>query len=139
MADNLAYIVARERERGMMENLLSMPTRPFEVLLGKIIPYVLVGYIHVVVILVAAHFLFHVPMVGNLGLLFAVELVARGHMVPIIERNESTEPYAHWTITTMTPETRERAKKNAQVFLAAAGRGDDGVEAQRRRLARLLF
>ncbi|MCB9733831.1 MAG: tetratricopeptide repeat protein [Deltaproteobacteria bacterium] len=42
-------------------------------------------------------------------------------------------------VTGGTPETRERAKKNAQVFLAAAGRGDEGVEAQRRRLARLLF
>lgn len=42
-------------------------------------------------------------------------------------------------VTGGTPEARERAKKNAQVLLAAAGRGDEGVEAQRRRLARLLF
>ncbi len=46
--------------------------------------------------------------VWSMAAKLAVELVARGHMVPIIERNESTEPYAHWTITTMTPETRER-------------------------------
>ncbi len=70
-----ALAITRERERGTMENLLSMPTRPFEVLLGKIIPYMLVGYIQVVLILVAAHFLFHVPMVGNLGLLFAAAFV----------------------------------------------------------------
>jgi ABC-2 type transport system permease protein len=62
-----ALAITRERERGTMENLLSMPTRPFEVLLGKIVPYILVGYIQVVLILIAAHFLFHVPMVGNLG------------------------------------------------------------------------
>lgn len=70
-----ALAITRERERGTMENLLSMPTRPFEVLLGKIIPYMLVGYIQVVLILIAAHFLFHVPMVGNLGLLFAAAFV----------------------------------------------------------------
>jgi ABC-2 type transport system permease protein len=58
-----------------MENLLSMPTRPFEVLLGKILPYILVGYIQVGLILAAARFLFLVPMEGNLGLLLAVTLV----------------------------------------------------------------
>ncbi len=67
--------ISRERERGTMENLLSMPTRPFEVLLGKIIPYILVGYIQVVLILLAARFLFDVPMLGDLGLLLGVTLV----------------------------------------------------------------
>lgn len=67
--------ITRERESGTMETLLSMPTRPFEVLLGKIIPYILVGYIQVGLILIAARFLFHVPMVGNLGLLLVVALV----------------------------------------------------------------
>ena len=67
-----ALAITRERERGTMENLLSMPTRPFEVLLGKIIPYIVVGYIQVVLILLAARFLFHVPMIGSLGLLFFV-------------------------------------------------------------------
>lgn len=64
-----ALAITRERERGTMENLLSMPTRPFEVLLGKIIPYILIGYIQVALILLAAHFLFQVPMMGDLGLL----------------------------------------------------------------------
>ncbi|MGH8609022.1 MAG: ABC transporter permease [Gammaproteobacteria bacterium] len=67
--------MTRERESGTMETLLSMPTRPFEVLIGKIIPYILVGYIQVGLILIAARFLFHVPMVGDLGLLLAVVLV----------------------------------------------------------------
>jgi len=67
--------ITRERERGTMENLLSMPTRPFEVLLGKIVPYVLVGYVQVGLILTAARLLFHVPMLGNLGLLLSVTLV----------------------------------------------------------------
>lgn len=67
--------ITRERERGTMENLLSMPTRPFEVLLGKIIPYILVGYVQVGLILVAAKFLFDVPMIGDLWLLLSVALV----------------------------------------------------------------
>jgi ABC-2 type transport system permease protein len=67
--------ITRERERGTMENLLSMPTRPSEVLIGKIVPYILVGYIQVTVILVVASVLFHVPMEGNLLLLGLVALV----------------------------------------------------------------
>ena len=58
-----------------MENLLSMPTRPFEVLLGKIIPYILVGYIQVGLILLAARVLFHVPMAGSLVLLLGVAFI----------------------------------------------------------------
>ncbi|CAI4029694.1 ABC-type multidrug transport system, permease component [Nitrospira tepida] len=67
--------ITRERERGTMENLLSMPTRPFEVMTGKILPYIVVGYVQVGLILLAARFLFHVPMVGNVLLLLAVTLI----------------------------------------------------------------
>lgn len=70
-----ALAITREHESGTMENLLSMPTRPFEVMIGKIVPYILVGYIQVTLILIAARFLFDVPMVGNLILLLAVALV----------------------------------------------------------------
>jgi ABC-2 type transport system permease protein len=70
-----ALAITRERESGTMENLLSMPARPFEVMIGKIIPYILVGYIQISLLLLAARFLFHVPMLGNLGLLFAAALV----------------------------------------------------------------
>lgn len=67
--------ITRERERGTMENLLSMPTRPFEVMLGKIMPYILVGYVQVGLILLASRLLFHVPMIGSLALLLLVALV----------------------------------------------------------------
>jgi ABC-2 type transport system permease protein len=67
--------ITRERERGTMENLLSMPTRPSEVLIGKIVPYIMVGYIQVSVILVAAYFLFHVPMQGSILLLLIVVFI----------------------------------------------------------------
>jgi ABC-2 type transport system permease protein len=67
--------ITRERERGTMENLLSMPTRPLEVLIGKIIPYILVGYIQVTLILCAAYFIFHIPVKGNIFLLLGVALI----------------------------------------------------------------
>ncbi|MGD1084448.1 MAG: ABC transporter permease [Verrucomicrobiota bacterium] len=70
-----ALAITRERESGTMENLLSMPTRPFEVMIGKIIPYILVGYIQIGLLLLAARFIFHVPMVGSLFLLLAVALI----------------------------------------------------------------
>jgi ABC-2 type transport system permease protein len=61
--------ITRESERGTMENLLSMPLRPTEVLIGKITPYIFVGYIQVAMILVAARYLFDVPIHGDLFLL----------------------------------------------------------------------
>ena len=64
--------VTRENERGTMENLLATPVRPMEVMVGKIVPYIIVGYIQVTVILVAARVLFSVPMLGNLALLSVV-------------------------------------------------------------------
>jgi ABC-2 type transport system permease protein len=64
--------MTRERERGTMESLLATPVRPLEVMLGKIVPYILVGYVQVVVILTAAKFLFDVPMVGSIALLSTV-------------------------------------------------------------------
>jgi ABC-2 type transport system permease protein len=64
-----AIAVTRERERGTMENLLAMPVRPFEVMLGKIVPFIVVGYLQVAVILVAGRLLFGVPVLGSLWLL----------------------------------------------------------------------
>jgi len=64
--------MTRERERGTMENLLATPARPIEVMLGKIVPYILIGYVQVTVILIAARLLFDVPMVGSLWLLSSV-------------------------------------------------------------------
>jgi ABC-2 type transport system permease protein len=63
--------MTRERERGTMENLLATPARPIEVMVGKIAPYILIGYVQVIVILGAARLLFDVPMVGSLALLSA--------------------------------------------------------------------
>jgi len=64
--------MTRERERGTMENLLATPVRPFEVMLGKIAPYIVIGYVQLGVILLAAWALFEVPMVGSFTLLMAM-------------------------------------------------------------------
>ncbi|MEJ6003434.1 ABC transporter permease [Paucibacter soli] len=64
--------MTRERERGTMENLLATPVRPLEVMLGKILPYVLIGYLQLLLVLLAAWLLFEVPMVGSFGLLMAM-------------------------------------------------------------------
>jgi ABC-2 type transport system permease protein len=64
-----ALAMTREHERGTMENLLSMPVRPIEVMLGKITPFIVIGYIQVTLILFLARTLFDVPMLGSLALL----------------------------------------------------------------------
>ncbi len=64
--------ITRERERGTMENLLITPVRPVEVLVGKILPYIVVGYLQMILIVLAAKLLFKVPFLGSLPLLFAV-------------------------------------------------------------------
>jgi len=62
--------VTRERERGTYENLLAMPTTPVEIMLGKILPNIVVGLIQSVIILLAAKYLFAVPMLGSFVLLY---------------------------------------------------------------------
>ncbi|MFC0167396.1 ABC transporter permease [Pseudoduganella danionis] len=64
--------MTRERERGTMENLLATPVRPSEVMVGKILPYVVMGYVQLAVILGAAFILFAVPMEGSPALLLAM-------------------------------------------------------------------
>ena len=61
--------ITRERERGTMENLLAMPVRPIEVMIAKIAPYVLIGYIQVGLILLASTIFFDMPIRGSLALL----------------------------------------------------------------------
>lgn len=70
-----AMAMTRERERGTLENLLATPVRPFEVMIGKILPYVLIGYVQVLLVFAAARLLFEVPMFGNFVLLSAAILL----------------------------------------------------------------
>ncbi|AZG73511.1 ABC transporter permease [Shewanella livingstonensis] len=62
--------IVREQELGNMEFLIVTPVRPLELMLGKIIPYILVGLIQVAIILSAGHWIFSVPVRGGLDSLF---------------------------------------------------------------------
>ena len=76
-----ALAITRERERGTMENLLSTPVKPFEVIIGKITPYIIVGYVQMGVILLAAFFLIKVPIIGNLSLKMGIETIPAENLV----------------------------------------------------------
>lgn len=86
--------VTRERERGTMENLLSTPVRPLEVMSGKITPYIAIGVIQASIILAAAVFLFKVPFQGSVlvvylgALLFVAANLTVGITLSSIARNQ---------------------------------------------------
>lgn len=86
--------VTREYERGTMESLLATPVKPLEVMVGKLAPYVVVGLIQTVVILILARLLFAVPMQGGwfaltLGvLLFIVGSLALGFLISTVTRTQ---------------------------------------------------
>jgi ABC-type multidrug transport system permease subunit len=67
--------ITRERERGTMENLLAMPVRPIEVMSAKILPYIVIGYVQVILIMAISVAVFHLPVRGsNIVLLLALGL-----------------------------------------------------------------
>lgn len=86
--------LTREIERGTMENLLSMPATPLEIMLGKVLPYLLVGAVQVVVVLTASKLIFGVPFIGSLGLLltgvfvFVAALVILGYLISTVSRTQ---------------------------------------------------
>jgi ABC-2 type transport system permease protein len=89
-----ALSVTRETERGTMESLLATPVEPLEVMVGKLAPYVLVGAIQTVVILILARILFQVPMVGgwdglSLGVsLFVIGSLALGFLISTVATSQ---------------------------------------------------
>ncbi|RWM21182.1 MAG: ABC transporter permease [Mesorhizobium sp.] len=89
-----AMALTRETERGTMENLLAMPSSPAEIMLGKVLPFLVVGAVQVVVVLVAAKLLFGIPFVGSLTLLlssvlvFVLSLVLLGYTISTMARSQ---------------------------------------------------
>ena len=89
-----ALAVTREIERGTMESLLSMPIKPVEIMIGKIAPFVLVGFVQMTIILIAAHFVFGVPILGSVPLLialstlFAASNLAVGYTFSTVAQNQ---------------------------------------------------
>ncbi|EHK58876.1 ABC transporter permease [Allomesorhizobium alhagi] len=86
--------LTRETERGTMENLLAMPASPLEIMLGKVLPYLVVGAVQVLVVLIAAKLLFSVPFMGSLPLLlfailvFVLSLVLLGYTISTMARTQ---------------------------------------------------
>jgi ABC-2 type transport system permease protein len=66
-----AVAIVRERERGTLELLITTPVRSAELMVGKLLPYVLIGLVQVTIILVMARLLFRVPIVGSLADVYA--------------------------------------------------------------------
>lgn len=89
-----AMALTREVERGTMENLLAMPASPIEIMLGKVLPFLVVGAVQVVVVLVAARLLFSIPFAGSLTLLlscvliFVLSLVLLGYTISTASRTQ---------------------------------------------------
>jgi ABC-2 type transport system permease protein len=75
MVMQTAMSVARESEQGTMENLLATPLRPIEVMIGKIAPCLLIGFVQMTVVLALAKLVFEVPFFGSPVLLVAVSLL----------------------------------------------------------------
>jgi len=67
-----AVAITRENERGTMENLLAMPIKPLEMMIGKITPYIFIGYVQTAVVLIAAQLAFDIPFVGSFLFLLGV-------------------------------------------------------------------
>jgi ABC-2 type transport system permease protein len=86
--------LTRETERGTMENLLAMPATSLEIMLAKVVPYLVVGAVQVVVVLTAAKLLFAVPFVGGFGVLalgiflFVLALVLLGYTISTLSRTQ---------------------------------------------------
>lgn len=86
--------VTRERERGTMENILAMPVHPFEIMSGKIVPYILIAHIQVGIIACFARLLFHVPFFGDglalyfATLLFIVANLSVGILISALAKNQ---------------------------------------------------
>jgi len=89
-----ALAVTREIERGTMESLLAMPIKPVEIMIGKIAPFVLVGFVQMTIIIGAAHLVFGVPILGSVWLLvalatlFAAANLAVGYTFSTIAENQ---------------------------------------------------
>ncbi len=70
-----AMAIARERERGTLEQLIVSPVRSVELMVGKILPYIVIGYIQMSLVFLLGHVVFEVPIVGDLALLYLLALV----------------------------------------------------------------
>jgi ABC-2 type transport system permease protein len=87
--------VAREWERGTMEQLISTPVKPAELILGKLVPYFVIGMFDVLVSVLMGEFVFGIPLRGSVTLLFAmaalflVGVLAMGALISVVTKNQT--------------------------------------------------
>ncbi len=86
--------IAREWERGTMEQLISTPVTPLEIMFGKLVPYFAIGMIDVVVCALLALFWFHVPFRGSFitllisSAMFMIVVLSMGFFISVVARNQ---------------------------------------------------
>nr|WP_320131204.1 ABC transporter permease [uncultured Holophaga sp.] len=97
--------VAREWESGTMEQLISTPVRPAELILGKLVPYFAIGLVDMILSVLAGRFLFQVPLVGSVGLLFGVAALylagslALGALISSLAKSQLLASQVAFTVT----------------------------------------
>lgn len=88
--------IAREKEMGTMEVLLVSPLKPIQIVVGKVIPYVVLSFVNAVTILILAYFVFGMPLEGSLvlllaeSLLFIIMALSLGIFISTISNNQQT-------------------------------------------------
>jgi ABC-2 type transport system permease protein len=89
-----ALTVAREWENGSMELLLSTPVRPLEIIIGKLMPYTIIGLAAVLLVVTVAVFGFNIPFAGNIflfgfgSLVFLIACLAQGMLISVLIRSQ---------------------------------------------------
>jgi len=100
--------VAREWERGTMEQLISTPVKGYELVLGKLVPYFIIGLVDVILAVVMGQFLFHVPLRGSVLLLFGmttiflIGVLSLGILISIVAKSQLVSSQVAMT-TTLLP------------------------------------
>ena len=102
-----ALSIVKEKERGTIEQILVSPIRPLEMMIGKIIPYVIIAFIDLVIVVVAGYVIFHVPIKGSLfqlaifALLYLIASLGTGVFVSTIADTMQTAMLAAIFISLM--------------------------------------
>jgi ABC-2 type transport system permease protein len=97
-----AFAIVRERETGTIEQLITSPIKPYELIIGKLIPYIFIAYIDVIVILLVATFVFNMPFHGNILLLliltsvFLMYSLGIGIFISTVSRNQFQAMQLAW-------------------------------------------
>lgn len=103
-----ALTVSREWERGSMEQLFATPVGRFEIIMGKLLPYLALGVVQVLLVLAVGAWVFEVPIRGSIltlaasSLLFLVGMLAQGLFVSVVARNQIVATQAA-TMTSVLP------------------------------------